>query len=645
MPLLTVDAVTYEIGDRTLLREASLVLEPGERVCLIGRNGAGKTTLLRLIAGDEKPDAGHIRHKVGLRICQLSQVLPEAGDATVRDHVAAGLQPLQELVDAYHRLIAENLDAAGLLELEKLQHRIDAESGWDLEQRVESLMLEMGLPADQKMEALSGGWRRRVALARTLVFRPELLLLDEPTNHLDLDTIEWLEERVRAFSGCLLFVTHDRMLLERIATRIVELDRATLTSWPGDYQSFLRRKEAALETEERAEALFDKRLAEEEAWVRQGIKARRTRNEGRVRALEAMRKAYAERVEREGTARMGVERAGASGRRVIELENVAHGYGGDRLFEGLSLELLRGDRLGLIGNNGVGKTTLLRIMLGELEPEAGTVKLGTKLEIAYFDQLRRELVPDKTVAETVSDGSEFVRVDIKGGKGGRDRHVIGYLRAFLFSPKRAQSKVEALSGGERNRLVLARLFARPSNLLVLDEPTNDLDLETLDILERQLVDYHGTLILVSHDRTFLDNVVTSTLVFEEGEEGGVLQRYVGGYSDWARRGRALAVKEGPQRASRDEAKPKPPRREPLRAATKLSYKLKLELDDLPGKIEVLEQQVAALEERTAAPDFYTQPFEEVEPMLEQLEAAKMSLERALERWMELEEQNPAPDRG
>ena len=523
MPLLTVDAVTYEIGDRTLLREASLVLEPGERVCLIGRNGAGKTTLLRLIAGVEKTDAGHIKHKAGLRISQLSQVLPEAGDATVRDHIAVGLQPLQNLVDAYNRLTAESLDAPGLGELEKLQHRIDAESGWDLGQRVESLMLEMGLPADQKMKALSGGWRRRVALARALVYRPELLLLDEPTNHLDLDTIEWLEERVRAFAGCLLFVTHDRTLLERLATRIVELDRATLTSWPGDYQNFLRRKQAALETEERAEALFDKRLAEEEVWIRQGIKARRTRNEGRVRELEAMRKAYAERVEREGTARMGVERARASGRRVIELEDVAHGYGGDCLFEGLSLELLRGDRLGLIGNNGVGKTTLLHIMLGELEPEVGTVKLGTKLEIAYFDQLRRELVADKTVAETVSDGSEFVSIE------GKDRHVIGYLGAFLFSPKRAQSKVEALSGGERNRLVLARLFARPSNLLVLDEPTNDLDLETLDILERQLVDYQGTLILVSHDCTFLDNVVTSTLVFEEGEHGGVLQRYVGGY--------------------------------------------------------------------------------------------------------------------
>ena len=638
MPLLTVDAVSYEIGDHLILREASLVLEPGERVCLIGRNSAGKTTLLRLIAGDEKPDAGQIKHRADLRISQLAQTLPEAGDATVRDHVAAGLRPLQLLIDEYQRLTTQNLDAPGLRELEKLQHRIDAESGWDLEKRVESLMLEMGLPADRKMSALSGGWRRRAALARALVSRPELLLLDEPTNHLDLDTIEWLEERVRAFSGSLLFVTHDRTLLERIATRIVELDRATLTSWPGDYQNFLRRKEAALEAEERAEALFDKRLSEEEAWVRQGIKARRTRNEGRVRALEAMRKVHGERAQREGTARMRVERARSSGRRVIELENVAHGYGEDRLFEDLSLELLRGGRLGLIGNNGVGKTTLLRIMLGELEPEAGTVKLGTKLEVAYFDQLRRELVPDKTVAETVSDGGEFVRSVTNGGN---DRHVIGYLGAFLFSPKRTRSKVAALSGGERNRLVLARLFARASNLLVLDEPTNDLDLETLEVLEQQLVDYKGTLILVSHDRTFLDNVVTSTLVFEEG---GVLQHYVGGYSDWARQGRALAVKEGPTRAPHDDAKQKP-RPEPPRAATKLSYKLKLELDALPKKIEALEQEVAVLEERTGASDFYAQPFEEVEPVLEELEAAKTSLEQALERWMELEEQKPAPDRG
>jgi len=635
MPLLTVDAVTYEIGDHSLLRDASLVLEPGERVCLIGRNGAGKTTLLRLIAGDEKPDAGQIKHKADLRISQLAQTLPDVGAATVRDHVAAGLRPLQVLVDEYHRLTAESLDAAGLRKLEKLHHRIDAESGWDLEKRVESLMLEMGLPADRKMEALSGGWRHRVDLARALVSRPEVLLLDEPTNHLDLDTIEWLEERMRGFSGGLLFVTHDRTLLERLATRIVELDRATLTSWPGDYKNFLRRKEAALEAEERAEALFDKRLAEEESWVQQGIKARRTRNEGRVRALEAMRKAHGERVQREGTARMRVERARSSGRRVIELENVGHGYGEDRLFENLSLKLLRGGRLGLIGNNGVGKTTLLRIMLGELEPESGTVKLGTKLEIAYFDQLRRDLVPDKTVAETVSDGGEFVNID------GNDRHVIGYLGAFLFSPTRTRSKVSALSGGERNRLVLARLFARASNLLVLDEPTNDLDLETLEVLEQQLVDYKGTLILVSHDRTFLDNVVTSTLVFEEG---GVLQQYVGGYSDWARRGRALAVKEGPATpAPRDEVKPKP-RGGTTRSSTKLSYKLKLELEALPKKIEALEQEVAALEERTGASDFYAQPFEEVEPVLEQLEVAKTSLDRVLERWMELEEQNPAPDR-
>jgi len=516
-----------------------------------------------------------------------------------------------------------------------LQHRIDAESGWDVEQQVESLMLEMGLPGERKMKELSGGWRRRVALARALVLRPELLLLDEPTNHLDLGTIEWLEERVRAFPGSVLFVTHDRMFLERLATRIVELDRATLTSWPGDYQNFLRRKEAALETEERANALFDKRLADEEAWVRQGIKARRTRNEGRVRALEAMRKAYAERAERDGTARMRAESARSSGRRVIELDGIAHGYGDDRLFEGLSLEILRGDRLGLIGNNGVGKTTLLRIMLGELEPEAGTVKLGTKLEIAYFDQLRRELVADKTVAETVCDGGELVHID------GKPRHVIGYLSAFLFSPKRTQSKVAALSGGERNRLVLARLFVRPSNLLVLDEPTNDLDLETLDVLEQQLVDYQGTLIVVSHDRAFLDHVVTSVLVFEEGAG---LQHYVGGYSDWARRDRALAVKEGAKPTSRDAAERKP-RPKPPRAPTKLSYKLRLELDALPKKIEALEQQVAALETRTSAPDFYAQPFEDVAPILQELEEAKTSLELALERWMELEEQNPTSDRG
>jgi len=635
MPLLTLESITFEIGDLTLLNEASLVLDAGERVCLIGRNGAGKTTLLRLIAGAEKPDGGRLRPKPGLRVSQLEQTLPEAGERTVRELVASGLASLQALVADYQRRTARDLDPTGLRELEALHQRIDQESGWDLEERVESLMIEMGLPGDRKMSTLSGGWRRRVALARALISRPELLLLDEPTNHLDLGTIEWLEEKVQNFQGCVLFVTHDRMLVERLATRIVELDRAVLTSWPGDYPNFLRRKEAALESEERANALFDKRLAEEEAWIRQGIKARRTRNEGRVKALEALRDVRRSRVEREGSARMSVERGTTSGRRVIELHDVGHAFGDDRLFEGLTLELLRGDRIGLIGNNGVGKTTLLRIMLGELAPGKGSVKLGTKLEIAYFDQLRRELDPAATVAETVSDGGDFLNID------GKPRHVIGYLGQFLFSPKRVRSKVGALSGGERNRLVLARLFARPSNLLVLDEPTNDLDLETLEVLEQQLVEYTGTLIVVSHDRRFLDNVVTASLVFEED---GRLEQYVGGYSDWLLQGRRLEVKDGtkPLQKKRGSLASTPA---PTGKATKLSYKLQRELDALPETIKNLELEVAELERRTTGDDFYAQPFDAVEPILGELERARKSLEQALERWMELEEQKPASEPG
>ncbi len=488
------------------------------------------------------------------------------------------------------------------------------------------------------MKELSGGWRRRAALARAWVFRPELLLLDEPTNHLDLSAIEWLEERLRGFPGALLFVTHDRTFLGKLANRILELDRAELTSWPGDYALFLQKKEEALATERRGAALFDKRLAREEAWIRQGIKARRTRNEGRVKALEKLREEYAARVDPEGKARIQIDRGASSGKRVIELEEVAHGFAGERLFQGLSLKLLRGDRLGIIGNNGVGKTTLLRIMLGELTPDEGTVQLGVNLQIAYFDQLRRDFDPTKTAAETVSDGGVNVRVN------GRDRHVLGYLKDFSFSAERAVTKVGALSGGERNRILLARLFARPSNLLVLDEPTNDLDLETLEVLEEQLVEYHGTLLVISHDRAFLDNVVTSTLVFEAGSE---VNRYPGGFSDWLRKGRTLAVKERPEGASPPKPRPAssaagPSDSRPRNRAAKLSYKLQLELDALPAKIEGLESKLALAQAKSEAPDFYSQPFDAVEPVLNEIAATKQELETALERWMELEELQSSP---
>ncbi len=625
MTLLTCADLSLELGDQPILRRAGFSLQRGERVALIGRNGAGKSTLLRLINGELKPDGGTIQRKPGLGISRLEQTLPEALDVTVSQYVASGFAPLQALVDRYHQQTTEALDAAGLREIEDLQRRIEAEGGWSLDQRLENILTEWSLPRERAMSDLSGGWRRRAALARALVSGPELLLLDEPTNHLDVSTIEWMEERLRGFAGSLVFVTHDRAFLERLATRIVELDRTALTSWPGDYANFLRRKEESLQAESRANALFDQRLEQEEVWVRQGIRARRTRNEGRVRALEAMREAYAARLAPEGKTRMSIEAAESSGRRVVELQDVSHAYGPTPLFENLSLKLMRGDRLGIVGNNGVGKSTLLRIMLGELKPRGGRVELGVKLEIAYFDQLRRDFDPEKTVAEIVADGNDFVTIN------GKNRHVIGYLKGFLFSPQRAMTRVGALSGGERNRILLARLFARPSNLLVLDEPTNDLDLETLEVLEDQLMDYDGTLLLVSHDRAFLDNVVTSALVFEDD----ALNRYPGGYSDWLRKGKRLAVKEDSLRVSsaKPSSKPQP---KPRGATKKLSYKLQLELDALPGRIDTLEEKVAVLERRAAAPDFYAQPFEKVEPVLKELGAAKEELEAALERWMELD---------
>ncbi len=633
--MLTLDELSLEIGDQPLLRDASLVIETGERVCLIGRNGAGKSTLLRLITGEQQTDAGDIRHSPDLRISQLAQALPDELKLTAKAYVSGGLAHLARLIEQYHDQSQQHMDAAGLRELEHLQRRIDAEGGWDLERRVETVLTELEIPGDAHLENLSGGWQRRVGLARALVSNPELLLLDEPTNHLDLAAIEWLENRIRNYQGSVLFITHDRAFLQRLATRIVELDRTRLTSWPGDYQNFLRRKDEAMNAEALDRVGFNKKLAEEETWIRQGIKARRTRNEGRVRALEAMRVEFAERqrFRPEQSARIHIEQSEQdSGRKVIELKNVTHGYGGETLIDHLSLKVTRGDRIGLIGNNGVGKSTLLRIMLDELVPQAGVVKLGTNLQIGYFDQMRRDLDPDKTIAEVVSDGRDYIKLN------GKDRHVIGYLRGFLFSAKRAMTPVRALSGGERNRVILARLFTRPSNLLVLDEPTNDLDVETLEVLEDRLVEYQGTLIVVSHDREFLDNVITSTLVFEPG---GKVRSYVGGFSDWSRRGRRLAEKDDPnpagigiQRTSDKGAdRTSAP---PETSSRKLSYKFQRELEKLPDRIESLESEIATLESQTAAPEFYTQTFEQVQPLLDKLRTKKDELELAVDRWAELE---------
>ena len=624
MSLLQLIDVSYAIGDQPILRNAELSFEPGERVALIGRNGAGKSTLFKLIRGELAPDAGEVRRRRDLRISELEQALPTETASTVREFVTGGLAHLRELIAQHRALSATRLDAAGLRELDHLTQCIEAEGGWNLEQRVDVVLSELDLDGALRLGELSGGWRRRVGLARALVSSPELLLLDEPTNHLDLATIGWLEDTLKRFTGTLLFVTHDRVFLQALATRVVELERARLLSFPGDWQRYQEQRDAALEAEARAEALFDKKLAEEEVWVRRGIEARRTRSAGRIRELERMRREYAARIKPAGRARIHLAEAESSGKKVIEIEGVSHRYDDRPLIDRLDLTVMRGDRIGLIGNNGVGKSTLLKIMLGELAPTRGTVKLGTNLEVGYFDQLRRMLDPDKTVAETVGEGREHLRI------GERTLHIVGYLRGFLFSAKRALTKVGVLSGGERNRLILARLFTQPSNLLVLDEPTNDLDVETLEVLEEQLVEYAGTLIVVSHDRAFLDNVVTSTLVFEKG---GKLQSYPGGYADWLRQGHELEQREAPLRAAARAAAAPPPRPKPQ---TKLSYHHQRELDALPGRIEELEARVAALEAQAAAPEFYSQPFSEVQPVLDALAATKQELERALERWMELE---------
>jgi ATP-binding cassette subfamily F protein uup len=625
MSLLRFDQVTLSFGEHVILRNADLAIERGERVCLIGRNGAGKSTTLRLITGELELDQGEIVGSSNLVVSQLAQTLPEALDQPVREVVRSGLADIERLLEQYKQQSALELDKHGLRELEALQAKIDAHDGWHIEQRVEETITELDIPAEKKMNELSGGWRRRVALARALVQKPDLLLLDEPTNHLDIATIKWLEDRIFSYPGAVLFITHDRAFLQRLATRIIEIDRAKLTSWPGDYQNFLIRKEKSLEDEETANARFDKKLSQEEEWIRQGIKARRTRNEGRARALVEMREERAKRIKQDSHARIHIEEAEQSGRKVIRARNVSYRYGDKPLIEDFSINIMRGDRIGLIGNNGVGKTTLLRLLLGQLEPQSGTLKHGTNLEVGYFDQLRQTLDLEKSVAYNVGEGRTYIKLN------GKDRHIVGYLKGFLFDPKRSMMPVKALSGGERNRVILAKLFTRPANLLVLDEPTNDLDIETLEVLETKLCEFAGTLIVVSHDREFLDNVVTSTIVFEKD---GKVQGYVGGYTDWLRQGHQLAENDSPLAAAeRKQAAAELRRQQP---PTKLSYKDQRELDQLPTEIEAIEASIAELQSLIAAPDFYSQDHSIVQDKLSELANAETLLEQRVERWSELE---------
>jgi len=625
MSLLRFDEISLDFGELNILSNAGFSIESGERVCLIGRNGAGKSTMLKLITGELEADRGQVVRSTNMVISQLRQNLPEAMDLSVRDMVRSGLAETELMLEKYQQQSNLELDRKGLRELAALHARIDAHEGWHIDQRVDETMTELNLPADKKMNELSGGWRRRVALAQAIVQKPDLLLLDEPTNHLDIATIKWLEDRVYTWPGAVLFITHDRIFLQRLATRILEIDRGKLTSWPGNYDNFLIRKEKLLEDEEAANARFDKKLAQEEEWIRQGIKARRTRNEGRSRALFKMREQRAQRVSRDGQARIHIEEADKSGRKVIRARNIGYRYGDDPLIENFSIKIMRGDRIGLIGNNGVGKTTLLRLLLGDLKPVSGTLKHGTNLEIGYFDQLRQTLDLNESVAYNVGEGRTYIKLN------GKDRHIVGYLKGFLFSPKRAMTPVKALSGGERNRVILAKLFTQPANLLVLDEPTNDLDIETLEVLENKLTEYNGTLIIVSHDREFLDNVVTSTIVFEDD---GRIQEYVGGYSDWLRQGHALAETDSPYdaRARKQHAAERRQQRRP----TKLSYKHQRELDKLPAEIESMEASIVEMQQKIADPDFYSHDHAVVQATVQELADAEVMLEQRVERWSELE---------
>lgn len=630
MALIRLDQISLAFGDNPLLDHVDWVVHPNKRIALIGRNGAGKSTLMKLLNQQIKADSGELWFKSGLTVAMLAQELPPANDQTVTEFVTSGMADVQALLEEYDRVSLAEPTSANLQKLDDLLHKIEAVDGWSLPQRVEQVLSRLQLPGDKQMSELSGGWRRRVALAQALVVEPDVLLLDEPTNHLDITTIQWLEQQILDYRGTTILITHDRSFLQNLANVIVELDRGKLVSWEGTYQGFLNYREQALVEEERHNALFDKRLAQEEVWIRQGVKARRTRNEGRVRALKEMRQERAERRERQGNANFSVEGRGNSGKRVSHLENVSFSHSEESLIKNLTFTLLRGDKVGLIGPNGVGKSTFLKVLLGELQPDSGNVELGTNLDIAYFDQFREQLDPEKTLIDSVAEGREQITIN------GRERHIISYLGDFLFPPARTRVKVKSLSGGERNRLMLAILFSKPANLLIMDEPTNDLDMETLELLEEILTEFEGTLLLVSHDRAFLDNVVTSTLVFE-GE--GKIQEYVGGYDDWLRQGGSF---QAPVIPKRDSAKKKAAalaaqNEEANKKTVKLSYKLQRELETLPGDIKSFEAQIDALQLETSDDGFYQQEHAVVTEKLEKLQQAESSLEKALERWMELEE--------
>lgn len=631
MALIKLESACLAYGHVPLLDKVDLQIDAGERVCLVGRNGAGKSTLMRVMEGVAELDDGGLWKKTDLRVGILSQEVPKLDDLSVYDVVADGLDRMGKVIAEYHHVLHEmETDTSDAIykKLARLQDDIESNDGWNLEQRITTVITKLELPEDALMGSLSGGYKRRVMLARALVLAPELLLLDEPTNHLDVEAIQWMEDFLLDFNGAVLFITHDRTFLRHLATRIVELDRGKITSWPGNYDTYIKNKEERAVIEETQNALFDKKLAQEEVWIRQGIKARRTRNEGRVRDLEKLRKVRSDRLNKVGNVNLQVESGESSGKIVAVAEGISKSFGDKVIVKSLTTKIIRGDRIGILGPNGVGKSTLLKMLLGDLKPDTGKVDLGTKLSVAYFDQQRAVLDPEKTVAENLNFGSDSITIN------GRTRHVMSYLQDFLFPPERVRSPVKSLSGGERNRLLLARLFIQPANLLVLDEPTNDLDVETLELLEELLCNYDGTLILVSHDRTFLDNVVTSTLAFE-GE--GMVNEYVGGYEDWLRQSRSSFSKVEKKAATKkaEEEQKSPVKDNKKETKNKLSYKAQFELDTLPQKIESLESEQTVIQEKMAEADFYQQDKKEIDKVLTRIKEVEAELETTYARWEEL----------
>ena len=631
MPLVRLDKVALNFGTHILLDDVDFTLKKGSKIGLLGRNGAGKTTFMKVIAGSMQPDSGERWLRPGVEVAWLEQSLPVADEQSVYDMVAGGLEEVGELLKQYHHMIAD-YENADMAKLERVQGALEAKQGWSLGQKVDTVITQLQLPADKLMSQLSGGWRKRVALARALVREPELLLLDEPTNHLDVPAIEWLEKQLQEYNGAVLLVTHDRTFLQNVVNKIVEIDRGHLYEFEGTFQKFLDFREQQLASEERANKLFDKKLAEEEVWIRQGIKARRTRNEGRVRALEALRLERGARRELEGSAKFKLNTTVSSGKIVAALENISHSFGERPVIKDFSTTVMRGDRIGIVGANGAGKSTLLKILLGKLTAQEGTVKLGSKFEVAYFDQLREHLDMEKNLIDNVSGGSDYIEIN------GQSKHVISYLGDFLFAPDRIRTPAKALSGGEQNRAILAKVFSRPANILVLDEPTNDLDIETLELLEDILLKFDGTVLLVSHDRQFMDNVVTSLMVFE-GD--GKIGEYVGGYSDWARKGGKLFSFEDSEKSSRGSStKQLEEKPEPKKAPSKKhSYKDQRELEALPAKIEALEISQSELEQHMSKPEFYDNQVDggkSVEQTLKQVAEVQSQLEKAYERWEDLE---------